>query len=59
LTQEDPMLERIEAATHGTKERQNADSRDQSHPNEAVAYEPGPLDPGEPESARFEPDASQ
>jgi hypothetical protein len=67
LTSDDPMLERIEAATSHAREVARDEARattSSSESAQAPVAEPnvdtyGPLDPGEPESARFEPDASQ
>ncbi len=50
LTADDPMMDQIEAATAASRERVS---------EERPVASSDPLEPGEPESARFEPDASQ
>lgn len=50
LTGDDPMLDQIEAATA---------PRVREVLGDAPAARPAPLEPGEPESALYEPDASQ
>jgi hypothetical protein len=53
LTGDDPMMGQIEALARRPK-----DDRTQAREGARPAS-PDPLEPGEPESARFEPDASQ
>jgi hypothetical protein len=54
LTGDDPMMGQIEdLASH-------QESKEGGRPHaEGARATPDPLEPGEPESARFEPDASQ
>ncbi len=53
LTGDDPMMGQIEALA-------NKESKGERRPGtEGTRQAPDPLEPGEPESARFEPDASQ
>lgn len=60
LTADDPMLERIEAATtHAREIAGEPEGTAQAPDAEPNVDTYGPLEPGEPESARFEPDASQ
>jgi hypothetical protein len=60
LTGDDPMLEQIEAATATPEEGADRGAAPGSS-REATAGEgrPPAVEPGEPESAQFEPDASQ
>ena len=54
LTGDDPMMGQIEALA-SRKDRKEGGRP----PAEGARPTPDPLEPGEPESARFEPDASQ
>jgi hypothetical protein len=60
LTGDDPMLEQIEAATSGSRPAAPGDSPPEPTSEGADGEgRPPAVEPGEPESAQFEPDASQ
>jgi hypothetical protein len=59
LTGDDPMLEQIEAATTASAEAATPDPGTAASQRAGDEGRPPALAPGEPDSAQFEPDASQ